>query len=62
MAYARARRHYRVAQEETQKITQKGLFIPENKKSKLIVIGIAILFVIFLKGMLFGYIAGKDID
>lgn len=60
MAYARTRKHYRVAKKEAETAPNKGIFISnEHKKKGLIILSVFIA-VVFVKGFLFGYIAGRD--
>jgi len=57
MAYAR--KHYRAVKKQIEQSPAKGIFIPNKQKPKIIIIGICLLLLAFLKGLLFGYICGK---
>lgn len=60
MAYARAKKHYRAVQKRIEKSPGKGIFIPKKKKNMVICISAAILVVVFIKGLLCGYILGRN--
>lgn len=60
MAYARAKKHYRAVQKQIEMSPKKGIFIPKKKKNMFIGIGIAIVLVVFIKGLLCGYILGRN--
>lgn len=60
MAYARATKHYRAVQREVEQSPSKGIFIPNKQKNKVMLIGVGILVLAFLKGFLFGYILTRN--
>lgn len=60
MAYARAKKHYRAVQRQIETSPKKGIFIPKKKKSLFIFVSVAVLLVAFIKGLLCGYILGKN--
>ncbi len=62
MSYARARakKHYRAVQKQIENSPSKSILIPKKNKNKLIGIGVCILILAFLKGMLIGYLCGRN--
>ncbi len=60
MAYARAKKHYRAVKKQIEMSPKKGIFIPKKKKSLVIGISIAVVLVVFIKGVLCGYILGRN--
>lgn len=60
MAYARAKKHYRAVKKQIEMSPKNGFFIPKKKKNLIIGISIAIVLVAFIKGLLFGYILGRN--
>ncbi len=60
MAYARAKKHYRAVQKQLEMSPKKGIFIPKKKKNLLICISVAVVLVAFIKGLLCGYILGRN--
>jgi len=60
MSYAKAKKHYRAVKKQIEMSPKKGIFIPKKKKNLAIGIGAAILLVVFIKGILFGYILGRN--
>ena len=53
------RRHYRVAQRETQQKPARGIFIPNKKKAKIAVIAALILIGAFIDGIIVGCMVSK---
>lgn len=62
MAYARAKakKHYRVVQKKIAQAPSKGIFISNCKKNKCLLFGAAALIFVFIKGVLLGYLLGKN--
>ena len=54
-----AKKHYRAFKKQLEVTSPKGTFIPNNQKSKLITISCVIVGLIFIKGLLLGYIFGR---
>ncbi len=55
MSYNNARRkHYRAAQKNAELNPQKGIFVPTEKKEKLLIISFIIILISFFNGILFG--------
>ncbi len=54
-----ARKHYRAVRKRVEHSPAKGIFIPNKQKPKLILLGISLLLLAFLKGLLLGFISGK---
>lgn len=54
-----AKKHYRAFKKQLEVTSPKGTFIPNNQKSKLITISCVIVGLIFIKGLLLGYILGR---
>lgn len=54
-----ARKHYRAAKKQVEHKHEKGVFIPDKYKTKLIFAGVGLVILIFLKGLLVGYISGR---
>lgn len=55
-----AKKHYRVGKKQVEINYPKGTFIPNAEKPKLYTLGFVILMLIFLKGILLGYIFGRN--
>lgn len=53
MAYARARKHYRVAEKEMDMVPD-GIFILDEDKTRIIIIAVIIMILVFIKGMIIG--------
>ncbi len=62
MAYARARRHYRVAQEQAQQTYQRGVFIPDDKKTMVGALIVVAALVVLVKGILLGLFFSRYMD
>lgn len=56
------RKHYRAVQKQIEQAPSKGIFIPNKQKPRLYILAAAIGAVIFLKGLLLGYLAGRGND
>ena len=54
-----AKKHYRAFKKQLEITSPKGTFIPNNQKSKLKILSVVFLSLIFLKGLFLGYILGK---
>lgn len=54
-----AKKHYRAFKKQLEVTSPKGTFIPNNQKSKLITISCVIVGLMFIKGLLLGYILGR---
>ncbi len=59
MANAKSRRHYRVAKREVMQAPTKGVFVPKEKKGKIIALGILLIVAAYLKGMIIGHLITK---
>lgn len=55
-----SRKHYRAVQKKVEQSPANGIFVPNKQKNKLICLGVGIIVLSFLKGLLFGYIVGKE--
>jgi len=53
-------RHYRVVQKEVETDPSKGLFVPHCMLHKCIIGAVILVLGIFVKGMLLGYLIGRD--
>lgn len=54
-----ARKHYRAVKKQIEHTPSRGIFISNKQKPRLIMLGVSLLILIFLKGLLLGFIAGK---
>lgn len=54
-----AKKHYRASRRQLEVTSPKGTFIPNNQKSKLITLSCIIVGLIFIKGLLLGYLMGR---
>lgn len=54
-----ARKHYRAVKKQVEHSPAKGMFISNKQKPKLILLGVSLLLLAFLKGLLLGFISGK---
>ena len=59
MASTKAHRHYRAAQKQSELQNARGVFVPEEKRTKVMALGVALLIVVFLKGILIGCLLGR---
>lgn len=55
-----AKKHYRAARKQVEANFPKGTFISNNDKQKLCLLGFGVLLLVFLKGLLLGYITGRN--
>jgi len=60
MAYARAKKHYRAVQKQIEMSPRNGIVIPKKKKNLVIGISVAVIVLAFIKGLLCGYILGRN--
>lgn len=54
-----AKKHYRAFKKQLEVTSPKGTFIPNNQKTKLVALSCIIVSLIFIKGILLGYIMGR---
>lgn len=54
-----AKKHYRAFKKQLEVTSPKGTFIPNHQKSKLITLSCIIVALLFIKGILLGYIIGR---
>lgn len=59
MAYRR--RHYRVAEREAEQNPSRGIFVPNKKRPKFMVIAAIALAVAFINGLITGLLISKNI-
>ncbi len=54
-----AKKHYRAFKKQLELTSPKGTFITNNQKSKLMILSVIFLALVFVKGLFLGYILGK---
>lgn len=54
-----AKKHYRAFKKQLEVTSPKGTFIPNNQKTKLVTLSCIVVALIFIKGILLGYIMGR---
>jgi len=62
MSYAKTRRHHRVAKKSVENNSVKGILIPEEHKNRLCIFTVAFLTLIFIKGILVGFVLANNED
>ncbi len=54
-----AKKHYRAFKKQLELTSPKGTFVTNDQKSKLMILSVVFLALIFVKGLFLGYILGK---
>mgnify|MGYP001622853758 CR=1 FL=1 len=54
-----AKKHYRAFKKQLELTSPKGTFVTNDQKSKLMILSVIFLSLIFIKGLFLGYILGK---
>lgn len=54
-----AKKHYRAFKKQLEVTSPKGTFIPNNQKCKILTVAGIIIGLLFLKGILIGYLIGN---
>ena len=62
MSYAKARKHHRVAKKSAQNNSVKGIFLPHEHKNKLCILTVVFLIMVFIKGILLGFVIANNED
>lgn len=55
-----AKKHYRTARKKVEQAPSKGTFVQNKDKKKYLAIAVGIMIFVFLKGLLLGFLAGRQ--